>query len=71
MKDAMRQEILNKLQHLGQHLPEMRLGQLICNLSSLVAGPWDTSLWDLEDEQFLEAILQLETTLQHKMADVA
>lgn len=71
MKDATRREILKRLGLLSDQLPEMRFAQLICNLSSLVSGPWDVSLWDLEDEQLLEAIKQLETNLKQRMAEVA
>lgn len=71
MKDATRREILQRLDHLSEQLPEMRFAQLICNLSSLVTGPWDISLWDLEDDQLLEAMVQLETSLAGRMADVA
>ncbi len=71
MKDATRREILKRLDLLSDQLPEMRFAQLICNLSSLVAGPWDTSLWDLEDEQLLLAIKQLESDLKHQVVEVA
>lgn len=71
MKDTTRREILKRLELLSDQLPEMRFAQLICNLSSLVAGPWDTSLWELEDEQLLEAIKLLESNLKQRMAEVA
>jgi hypothetical protein len=38
--------------------PEVRLGQLVANLAFLAAGPWDQSLWDLEDDQLLAALRQ-------------
>jgi hypothetical protein len=31
---------------------------LIANLAFLAAGPWDQTLWDMEDEQLLAAIKQ-------------
>ena len=71
MIDSTRHEILKRLDLLSDQLPDMRLGQLICNLSSLVAGPWDTSLWDLEDEQLLAAMKQLESDMKQHMAEVA
>jgi hypothetical protein len=37
---------------------QMRFGQLIANLAFLAAGPWDQTLWDLEDDEMLKAIQQ-------------
>jgi hypothetical protein len=53
-----RQEILRELQHLSELAPELRFGQLIANLAFLAVGPFDQTLWDLEDEQLLAAIHQ-------------
>lgn len=56
MIDPVRAEILNKLERLSELTPDVRFGQLIANLAFRAAGPWDRTLWDLEDEQLLEAI---------------
>jgi len=53
-----RQEILNLLERVSELAPEVRFGQLIANLAFLAAGPWDQTLWELEDEQLLPAIRQ-------------
>jgi hypothetical protein len=66
-----RRDIFKRLERLSDQLPEMRLCQLICNMASLVAGPWDVSLWDMEDEQLLEAIKQLEASLSDKLVGVS
>ncbi len=58
MINPVRQEILSQLECLSELAPEMRFGQLIANLAFLAAGPWDQTLWDLEDEQLLSAIRQ-------------
>jgi hypothetical protein len=58
-----RQEILARLARLSELAPEIRFGQLIANLAFLAAGPWDQTLWDLEDEPLLEAIRQFEADL--------
>ena len=51
-----RQEILRELARLSELTPDVRFGQLIANLAFIAAGPWNETLWDLEDEQLLEAI---------------
>ena len=59
-----RQEILHQLERVSELAPEVRFGQLIANLTFLAAGPWDQTLWDLEDDQLLAAI-------QKHLADLA
>ena len=71
MTDSTRQEILTRLAHVSELAPDMRFGQLVANLAFLAAGPWDQTLWDLEDEQLLAAIRKFETDLSQRTADVA
>ena len=47
----------------------MRFAQLIANLAFMAAGPWDQTLWDLEDEKLVGAIRQLESDLAQRTAD--
>jgi hypothetical protein len=63
MIEPTRREILDRLERLSGLAPDMRFGQLIANLSFMAAGPWDRTLWDLEDEQLLGAIRKLEADL--------
>lgn len=69
MISATREEILRQLQRLSELAPEIRFGQLIANLAFLASGPWDETLWNLEDDQLLAAIQQhvadLEGRQQH------
>ena len=58
MIEPTRAEILKKLENISELAPDVRFGQLIANLAFLAAGPWDQTLWDLEDEQLLAAIHQ-------------
>lgn len=51
----MRQELLQVLTELSEVCPDMRLGQLIVNLSYLARGLSNESIWDMEDEELLEA----------------
>lgn len=74
MIDPIRQEILHKLTRLSELAPDLRFGQLIANLAFRAAGPWDQTLWDLEDDQLLGAIRQELTDLterQHGTAEPA
>ena len=56
MISPIRQDILDKLARLSELAPDLRFGQLIANLAFLAAGPWNETLWDLEDDRLLAAI---------------
>lgn len=71
MINPVRQEILRQLERLSDLAPEVRFGQLIANLAFLAAGPWDQTLWDLEDEQLLAAIQQHLADLTGRQQSVA
>lgn len=51
----MRQEVLKLLAELSEVAPEVRLGQLMANLSYLARGLSKEAIWDMEDEELLEA----------------
>jgi hypothetical protein len=55
MISPVRQEILNVLAELSETVPEVRLGQLMANLSYLARGLSKEAIWDLEDEELLES----------------
>lgn len=55
MISSTRQELLRVLAELSEFMPEVRLGQLVINLSVLAGGPSKGSVWDTEDEEMLEA----------------
>jgi len=55
MISPVRQEVLRMLAELSEVAPEVRLGQLIVNLSYLARGLSNESIWDMEDEELLEA----------------
>ena len=56
MIDPTRHEILTRLARLSELAPDLRFGQLVANLAFVAAGPWDQTLWNLEDDKLLEAI---------------
>ncbi|HVA51561.1 MAG TPA: hypothetical protein VNH11_34790 [Pirellulales bacterium] len=58
MITAERREILRLLDQLSELAPDMRFGQLVANLSYLAVAPTVEAIWDMEDEQLLEAIRQ-------------
>ncbi|HKI33367.1 MAG TPA: hypothetical protein VKA46_16050 [Gemmataceae bacterium] len=66
-----RLELLRQLERLSELAPDVRLGQLLANLAFLAAGPWDQTLWDLEDEQLLAAIQQHMADLLGRQQNVA
>ena len=71
MIDPTRQEILRLLEQLSELEPEVRFGQLIANLAFLAAGPWNETLWDLEDDELLPAISQHLADLSRTQPQVA
>jgi hypothetical protein len=58
MIEPIRQEVLAVLAELSEVAPEVRLGQLIANLSYLARGLTDESIWNMEDDELLEAARQ-------------
>jgi len=58
MINSTRQEILRHLERISELDPDVRFGQLVANLAFLAAGPWDQTLWDLEDDALLSAARQ-------------
>ena len=71
MIEPTRQEILARLARLSELAPDMRFGQLIANLAFMAAGPWDQTLWDLEDNQLLDAVRQMEADLSGRAGEAA
>ena len=55
MSSTVRQELIRVLAELSEVCPEVRLGQLIANLSYLARGLSNESIWEVEDEELLEA----------------
>lgn len=53
-----RTQVLEALQELSDLTPDVRFGQLIANLACLAVGPTPEAVWDMDDEQLLEAIRQ-------------
>ena len=54
MPNPIRQEVLTLLAELSEAAPEVRLGQLIVNLSYLARGLSPESAWDMEDDELLD-----------------
>ncbi|MBI1904581.1 MAG: hypothetical protein HYS13_26090 [Planctomycetia bacterium] len=50
-----RQELLRVLSELCACCPEVRFGQLVANVSYLAKGPTNEAIWDVEDEELLDA----------------
>jgi hypothetical protein len=49
----------------------MRFGQLIANMSYLAIGPTPESIWDVEDEDLLQAIKQQIENLSYRRSDAS
>lgn len=55
MPEPTRDELFRLLGELCHQQPNIRVGQLIANLSYLARGPSNESVWDVEDEELLAA----------------
>jgi len=55
MINPIRQEVLQVLAELSEIVPEVRFGQLIANLSYLAKDVSNEAIWDMEDEELLQA----------------
>jgi hypothetical protein len=55
MIQPIRQEVLQVLAELSEVAPDIRLGQLLANLSYLARGLSKEAIWDMEDQELLEA----------------
>jgi hypothetical protein len=55
MMNSVRQEALQALAELSELAPEVRLGQLMANLSYVARGLSPEAIWDMEDEELLAA----------------
>ncbi|HLQ46110.1 MAG TPA: hypothetical protein VK137_15320 [Planctomycetaceae bacterium] len=71
MIDPTRLEILRLLEQLSELEPDVRFGQLVANMAFLAAGPWNETLWDLEDDQLLSALSQHLADLSRTQSQVA
>ena len=71
MINATRQEILSVIEDLSTASPEVRIGQLVANLSYLARGPSAESSWDMEDEELLTAARKHLENLRARHASVA
>jgi hypothetical protein len=56
MTDQQYAELFLRLAELRTLLPEMRVGQLIANLSVLARGAEPGAIWDMEDDELSSAI---------------
>jgi hypothetical protein len=71
MINPVRHDILKQLERLSELAPDIRFGQLVANLAFLAAGPWDETLWNLEDEQLLAAARQHTADLEEREQTVS
>lgn len=55
MSAEIRQQLLRILGELGERAPEVRFGQLLANLSYIAKNYSAEAIWDVEDEELLEA----------------
>jgi hypothetical protein len=55
MNRDVRDELLSTLSRFSDHAPDLRFGQLIANLAFLARASGPEDVWEVEDEELLEA----------------
>lgn len=53
-----REQILQVIEEVDEQRTTMRFGQLVANISYMAKGPTRSAVWDVEDEEFLQAARQ-------------
>ena len=71
MISSARREALRLLEQVSDLAPEVRLGQLLANLSYMAIGPTNEAIWDMEDEQLINALRQHLEDLSRRQSSVA
>jgi len=71
MIDTARRQLIERLSRLSELAPEIRFGQLIANLTMMAEGPWDETLWNVEDEKLLNAAGELVADLERRHPSAA
>ena len=66
-----RTELLRTIEELSALAPDVRLGQLVANLSYLAKGPTSEAIWDVQDEELLAAAKRQLRDLSQRQAHVA
>lgn len=53
--ESPRQKLFESLAELSHEFPSMRLGQLICNLTTAAGRDEPSGIWDIEDDELIAA----------------
>ena len=67
----LKRDILSALAGLIEQTPDVRFGQLIANLSVIARGPTPEAVWDMEDDELLDAIESHVEDYRHRRAGIA
>ncbi|MFM9965360.1 MAG: hypothetical protein ACKV2Q_29595 [Planctomycetaceae bacterium] len=68
MTNPERDDVFQVLRELCEHCPDVRFGQLIVNLSYLARGMAHESIWDMDDEELIQAATKQLETLRSREA---
>ncbi len=70
VRDPVRAEILGRLASLSELTPDIPFGQLVAKLSNPAVGPTAEAIWDMKDDQLLDAIRQHSAGLTKRLSSV-
>ncbi len=67
----LKRDILRALSELVEYTPDVRFGQLIANLAVIARGPTPEAVWDMEDNELLDAIKSHIEDYERRLAGIA
>jgi hypothetical protein len=71
MNRAVRDELLQVLSRISDHASDLRFGQLIANLAFLARSSGPSDVWEVEDEEMLQAARSHLQDLERRSAAIA
>lgn len=71
MNDPTRAELLHALARLSEVTPDFRFGQLICAATMLSEGRFPDSVYDVEDEELLDAVKRMTVEMEGRSRELS
>ena len=65
-----REELLRLIAELSDADPELRLGQMLTNFTTLARGAQPESVWDCDDDELVVAARRLLTRLRERQSAI-
>ncbi|MFO0811162.1 MAG: hypothetical protein U0746_21235 [Gemmataceae bacterium] len=66
MNDPVRRALLEAIIRLSDVTPDMRFGQLVCAATMMSEGRFADSVYDVEDDELLDAVRQMTVEMEER-----